>query len=154
MKLILIVAVILIAGFAPAQTRREPLVGNVKDNSLAEGCGCYIKFRNTPEKADRYILFSSIEDDNTTAWMNIDGRDVKLKLEKIIGPFGTERERVGSRSILKYRAGDITVTGTYVDTKECAPNDENCESTQYSVTFVVKKGSKSQVVKAKGSCGC
>ena len=137
----------------PAQTR-PPLLGNIKDNSPAEGCGCYLKFRNTPEKADRYILFSSIEDNNTTAWMNIDGQDVKLKLEKITGPFGTEHERVGSRSTLKYRSDDITVTGTYVDTKECAPNDENCESTQYSVTIVVRKGARSQVVKAKGSCGC
>lgn len=132
----------------------QRLVGNLKDNSLIGGCGCYFQFRGTPKRADRYIFFSDIVDDDKTAWMNIAGRDVKLKLQKESGPLGTDRERVGSRSTVRYASGDITVNGTYVVTKECDPDDENCESTQYNVTFVVRKGTRSQVVKAKGSCGC
>ena len=158
MKLVLIPAAILVTvmAMAPAQTRPRALVSNLKNNSVADGCGCYFQFRSTPENSDRYIFFSSIEaDGNKTAWMNIDGEDVKLKLERKSGPWGTEREEPrGSRSTVKYAAAGITVIGTYVVTRVCARDDENCESTGYSVTFVVKKGTRLQIVKAKGGCGC
>ena len=158
MKLVLIPGLILITivVVAPAQTRPQRLVGNLKNNAVADGCGCYFQFRGAPENAQRYIFFSSIEaDGNKTAWMNIDGQDVKLKLEKKSGPFGTEREEpMGSRSTVKYSAGDITVHGRYTVTRVCARDDESCESIGYNVTFVVKKGSRSQIVKAKGGCGC
>jgi hypothetical protein len=133
---------------------KRGLVANLKNNAVADGCGCYFQFRGTPQNAERYIFFSSIEDDGKTAWMNIAGHDVKLTLTKEVGLKGKEEERVGSRSRATYRAGDVTVAGTYVVTKVCDPNDENCESTQYAATFSVRKGSRSQVVKAVGSCGC
>jgi hypothetical protein len=88
------------------------------------------------------------------ALMNVGGRDVKLTLQKETSLKGKESEQVGSRSRALYVSGDITVSGTYVVTRVCDPNDENCESTDYDVTFVVKKGAKSQVVKAFGYCGC
>ena len=132
---------------------KRGLVANLKDNAVADGCGCYFKFRGAPDNTERYVFFSSI-DDEKAAWMNISGRDVKLTLKNESGLKGKEEERVGSRSGATYASGDTTVTGTYVVTRVCAPNDENCESTAYDVTFVVKKGPKSQVVKAVGSCGC
>ena len=142
---------------------KRGLVANLKNNAVAHDCGCYFKFRGTPRNAERYIFSSSI-DDEKTAWMNIGGRDVKLTLEKETGLKGNEeghgiisfqtKERVGSRSRAMYASGDIKVTATYVVTHVCAENDENCESTDYDVTFVVKKGPRSQVVKAVGSCGC
>lgn len=153
--IVLILGLLTIQMARPAQAPPRRLVGNLKNNSLADGCGCYFQFRGTPENANRFIFFSSIEDDgNKTAWMNIAGQDVKLKLEKLSGPLWTERERVGSRSTVRYAAGDVTVNGTYVVTRVCRPDDESCESTEYNVTFVVKKGARSQVVKAKGGCGC
>jgi hypothetical protein len=153
--LFLTLVVILVQSLAAAQTTTpRRLVGNLKNNSLADGCGCYFRFRGMSENDNRYIFFSSIENDDKTAWMNIAGQDLKLKLEKQSGPLGTDRERVGSQSSVRYAAGDVTVNGTYVVTRVCAPNDENCESTGYNVTFVVKKGARSQVVKAKGGCGC
>ena len=157
MKLLLIHALgIIIIQITFTQTRPRPLVGNLKNSAVAEGCGCYFQFRSTPDSAERYILFSSIENDgNETAWMNIDGRDVKLKLQKKSGPFWIQqRERPGKRSTVKYVVENITVNGTYITTKVCPRNDESCESTEYNVTLVVKKGARSQVVKAKGSCGC
>lgn len=154
MKLLFVLALGII--MTAAQTRPQRLVGILKNNAVADGCGCYFKFRGTPENAERYIFFSSIENDgNQTAWMNIDGQDVKLKLEKKSGRWGTEQdERVGSRSTVKYVGTDVIVNGTYITTRICARNDEDCESTDYNVTFVVKKGARSQVVKAKGGCGC
>lgn len=79
---------------------------------------------------------------------------MKLTLEREVGLKGKEEERVGSRSSATYASGHIKVSGTYAVTRVCDPNDESCESTEYDVTFVVKKGRKSQVVKAVGSCGC
>lgn len=145
---------IVVLGTVSAQSAsKRSLVANLKNNAVADGCGCYFKFRGTPRNAELYVFSSSI-DDEKTAWMNIGGRDVKLTLEKETGLKGKEEERVGSRSRAMYASGDITVSGTYVVTRVCDPNDESCESTQYDVTFVVKKGTKSQVVKAVGSCGC
>ena len=143
---------IVVLGTVSAQNAsKRSLVANLGNKAVGDGCGCYFKFRGTPQNAERYVFTSSIEDDKT-AWMNISGRDVKLKLVKKTG--NEKRAQMGSRSTEKYASGDITVTGTYVVTSVCAPNDENCESTGYNVTFVVRKGPKSQVVKASGYCGC
>ena len=145
---------VVIVGIIPAQTAsKRGLVANLK-NTAADGCGCYFRFRGTPRNAERYIFFSSIEEDQKTASMNIDGRDVKLTLEKEEGLKGKEQERVGSRSTATFSNSDIKVSATYVVTRVCPPRDESCESTNYDATFVVKKGAKSQIVKAIGSCGC
>ena len=86
----------LTVGSIPAQTAsKRGLVANLKNNAIADGCGCYFQFRGVPRNAECYVFFSSIEDDEKTAWMNIGGRDVKLTLEKKTGLKGTEQERVG-----------------------------------------------------------
>ena len=145
---------LVVLGTVSAQrASKRSLVAHLTKSAVVDGCGCYFKFRGTSQDAERYIFFSSI-DDEKSAWMNVGGRDVKLTLEKETGLKGKEEERVGSRSTATYSSRDIRVTGTYVVSRVCDANDENCESTQYDVTFVVKKGTKSQVVKASGGCGC
>jgi hypothetical protein len=148
----LLLTMLVLVNVSAQNASKRSLVANLKDNAVADGCGCYFKFRGTPETAERYIFASSIEEDKT-AWMNIGGRDVELKLVKETGSNG-RRVQVGGRWTEKYVSGDIAVSGTYLVTRVCDPNDENCESTGYDVTFVVKKGHKSQVVRAVGSCGC
>jgi hypothetical protein len=149
----LLLTIVALGTVSAQSASKRGLVANLKDNAVANGCGCYFRFRGTPRNAERYIFFSSIEDDKT-AWMNIGGGDVELTLVKQTGLKGREEQGVGSRSTIKYTSGDITVSETSVVTRVCDPNDENCESTDYNVTFVIKKGPKSQVVKAVGSCGC
>ena len=132
---------------------KRSLVANLKNNTVIDGCGCYFQVRGTTRNAQRYVLFSSIEeDDEKTAWMNIEGRDVKLSLARKMDP--KNRGRVGSRSTRRYVAGDISVDATYIATRICKRDDESCESTDYSATLVVRKGARSQVVKAVGGCGC
>ncbi len=150
-SIILLLVVIALYAAGLSHTKQRRLVGNLQNNAVADGCGCYFQFRGTPQNIDRYIFFSGIEDEKT-AWMNIAGRDVKLVLKKDTGI--NTRERVGSRSTVEYAAGDVRVNGTYTVTAVCDPNDESCESTQYSATFVVRKGKRSEVVRAVGSCGC
>jgi hypothetical protein len=145
---------IVVWGTVSAQNASKPgLVANLSNSAVSDGCGCYFKFRGTPLRVDRYMFFSLYEEDKKAAWMNVGGRDVELTLVKKTGQNG-KLERVGSRSKETYSSGDITVTATYAVTHVCARSDENCESTGYDVTFVVKKGLKSQVVKAVGYCGC
>lgn len=150
-RCVFLTIVVLSTVFSQNASKRG-LVATLKDNAIAEGCGCYFKFRGTPRNTERYLFFSSVEeDDERTAWMNIEGRNVKLSLAR---KKDAKRERVGSRSTRSYVADDISVEATYITTKFCKQADEHCESTEYDASFLVKKGSKSQVVKAIGSCGC
>ena len=148
-----ILTVVVLSSVSAPNASKRGLVANLKNNAVADGCGCYFQFRGTPRNAQRYVFFSSIEqDDEKSAWMNVDGRDVKLVLAMKSDP--KDRVRVGSRSTRRYVADDISVDATYIATKVCKRDDESCESTDYDATFVVKKGAKSQVVKAIGGCGC
>lgn len=131
---------------------KRSLVANLKNNAVADGCGCYFQFRGTPRNAQRYLFFSSIEDDEKTAWMNIEGRDVKLSLAR--KEDSKKRIRVGSTLTRRYVANDISVEAVYIATRVCKRDDESCEATDYSATFVVRKGNRTQVVKAVGGCGC
>ena len=144
---------IVVLGTVSAQSAsKRGLVANLKNTAVAEGCGCYFRFRGTPKNAQRYLLFSSIENYEKTAWMNIEGRDVKLSLARKKDPKG--KERVGSRSTRRYVADDISVEAAYTATRVCKRDDDSCESTDYSAILVVRKGARVQVVKAVGVCGC
>ncbi len=150
---VFLIITISVLGTTFAQTAsKQGMVGNVQNKGLGDGCGCYFQFRGSKRNSEQHLFASSIEEDDKTAWMNIDGRDVKLRL---VREWGTkDRERVGSRSNRSFAAGDVKVAVTYVATRVCAVNDENCESTDYAATFVVRKGKRTQTVKAVGYCGC
>lgn len=143
----LIIAACLLGTSSAQNASKRPLVGNLK--GAFDGCGCYFKFRGTKRNSNR-LMFAEFGQNN--AWMNIDGRDSQLKLVKDRNP--GDRERVGSMWRRTLAARDISVTSTYVATRVCAANDENCESTDYDATFVVKKGKRVQTVRAFGWCGC
>jgi hypothetical protein len=144
---------IVVLGSVSAQSAsKRSLVANLKNNTVAEGCGCYFRFRGTPQNAQHYLFFSSIADYEKTAWMNIEGRDLKLSLTRKTDPQG--RARIGGRSTRRYITDDISVGATYIATRVCKRDDESCESTDYSVALVVRKGTRVQVLKAVGVCGC
>ena len=145
----LLIMLLCLAGTTGAQrASKRRLVGNVK-NTAIDGCGCYFKFRGTNRNAEQYMFSQGIGE---KAWMNIDGRDVQLKMLRERNP--GDRERIGSRWTRTFSAGDIAVSCSWITTKMCAPNDENCESTDYDATFVVKKGKRQETVRAFGWCGC
>lgn len=152
--MLLLMAVLLLGTVAGQSASKWKLIGNLENSAVADGCGCYFQFRNSPRGSERYLLFSEIvEEGEKTAWMNIEGRDVKLALASKTDPKG--KERIGSRSTRRYLGEkQIVVDATYITTRLCKPDEESCESTQYVATFKVRKGKKGQVVKAVGSCGC
>lgn len=149
---LLLISMLCFLGTAyPQRASKSRLVGNVSAQALVDGCGCYFQFRGTNRDSAKYMFAESIEE-QVGIWMNIDGRDVQLKVVKDWSH--AERERVGSRSSRTFTAHNISVTSTYVVTRVCAANDENCESHDYNATFVVRKGGRVETVRATGNCGC
>jgi hypothetical protein len=147
---VFLIATLSLLGTSLAQRASKPrLVGNVTGQGLAGDCGCYFKFRSSKKDSERYIFVEKADD---APWMNIDGRDVRLRLVKETER--DEKERVGSTRIRNFAAGNVSVTCTYVTTLVCADADEGCESHEYKATFLVKKGKRSESVNAVGWCGC
>jgi hypothetical protein len=133
------------------ETPLRNMIGNIKDKNAPDGCGCYFSFPSEDHKRfPRYVFTADLEE--KSAWMNIDGRDVRLKLVQSTGTH--EREKIGSKLTRTYVAGEIKVRAVYVTTGICRPDDESCESTDYRASFVVKKGLRQQTIRLKGGCGC
>lgn len=131
--------------------KTAPTVSNIKDPSVVDGCGCYFRFPfewNKRSRSDKYLFMGGIDED---PWMNIDGKDMQLTL---IGESKSTNTSIGSRSNERYRTNGVNVRVDYIVTRVCRSDDENCESTEYDVTFTVTKGGLNRVIKAKGVCGC
>jgi hypothetical protein len=132
---------------------QKTLIGNLKNPDVVEGCGCY--FQTPPEEkkknSKKYIYMSDLEE--TPAYMNIDGQDVKLKIDGT-PPRLPDKVRKGFRYSRKYSAGSIKVQVDFVVTWLCPPKDESCEVTNYDAAISVVKGNQKQVIQTKGGCGC
>ena len=150
---ILLVTMISLLGTSSAQrASKSRLVGNLTGKNLVDGCGCEFQFHGTGRNSKKYMFAESIEDRKSSPWMNIDGRDVVLRVSKDWEP--GVKESVGSRSVRTFAAAGISVRATFIATRVCADTDESCESSDYNATFVVKKGRRVETVKAFGTCGC
>jgi hypothetical protein len=138
-------------GASSARAPLPPRIANIRDSSVVEGCGCYFQFPAEWKKkgSDKYVFMEGIDDEG--AWMNIDGKDVNLKL---VGSSERSVWGVGARSSKRYRANGIAVRIDRVVTRVCRPGDEECESTDYDATFTVTKAGRKRMIKAKGVCGC
>ena len=131
------------------QPSAAPRIANIKDSNLVGGCGCYFQsLMESKRRSNKFIFGLGMDEEN--AWMNIDGKDVKLTL---VSSSKDSVERAGTRSET-YRANGIGVRVDYVVTRVCKPNDENCESTGYAATFSVTNGGRKWAIKGRGSCGC
>jgi hypothetical protein len=82
--------------------------------------------------------------------MNMDGRDVPLKL---LNSVGENRLKKGSHSTYNYRGENAEVRVDYVITSVCAPGDENCEAFGYDARITVTRRSGKVVLQARGICG-
>lgn len=140
----------------PSPPGAGPLrVANLIDLSMVEGCGCYFQLPAESKSRTKYVFFSKINgggDNEKVAWMNIDGRDIKLKL--VDSSRDSTRREIGMRLYRKYKAENIDVQADYIVTRVCPPSNPACEETLYKATFTVNSGARRQILKAKGSCGC
>jgi hypothetical protein len=129
-------------------------LGPVSEKTLSEtrefpGC---ILFRTLDDEAKGRIIFVSDLSGSPggDAFINLDGKDIKLELIKI---GGNTDLKVGARSWKIYTAGDITLQCDFILTKVCSPPKDDCELFSYKAILTVTRKGQKTVVKTIGSCG-
>jgi hypothetical protein len=131
--------------------RRISLVGNIKDASLYEGCGCYFQLPSERRARSHEYFFRA--DMGRRAWMNIAGEDVELSLNgaEQLSLKGKRGERMsfnfeGKGGIRVRVRMLVTRTSTY---------EADYEPQRYAVTVEVLKGKRRQIIKTfDETCGC
>ena len=150
LALTLVLSASVIVAQQGAHVPAAKLIGYVS-GAKVEGSGCDFQLAGESRSSRRYIFFE--DDSDGVPYMNIDGRDVRLKLVSSTEPY-RRAERKGERFTRSYTTeGGVRVRMDIVVTSVCAPNDEACEFTGYKATITVSKGSRKQTVKAAGGCG-
>jgi hypothetical protein len=151
--LILLLAPVALSALAQKRSpeRNVGLIRNITGAVEVQGCGCYFQSPNKARNSNRYLFFEDFSEGSPL--MNVDGKDIRLKLVSSSEPSGGVKKR-GEGFSRNYVAGEVKVHMNFVTTSVCAPNDESCESTRYEVTVSVSKGGRKQTVKAVGGCGC
>ena len=128
-------------------------IAELKNSGVVDGCNCGFQTAVEAKKPDSQKFLFLSELGSREGWMNINGKDTKLKLVKTTDN-SRRRARVGDRFYEEYSAPGVKVRIDYTTKWVCPPRDESCEVTNYDVTITVTKGKTSKTVKAKGSCGC
>ena len=124
-------------------------IGIVSHRDSFDGPGCSLQLPADNRKHnERYTLLSDSEDN---AVMNINGKDLNLKLVSHNEPHGVLKK--GDRSTWTYSRQGIKVRVDFVVTGLCPPGDEACEVTYYDATITVTRGNNKQLVIVKGVCG-
>jgi hypothetical protein len=93
------------------------MIDNVKDASVMQDCGCYFGLPGEEKKKlPKWIFLAELNE--KSAWMNIDGRDVKLRLTH-----STDQGRAGVRNRLTrtYVAAGIKVSVLYITIEYVGP---------------------------------
>jgi len=129
----------------PARTSL-PRVGTIKDypaTGLMTGCGnLYVyKTADADSTTANYVFLS--RGDGSHAWMNLNGRDVRLRITK--SGAGTRRFRHHS-----YRYGNVHIT---VETKAFTPRAGRPEH-MFKMKITLRKGRAVRVVHAIGDADC
>ena len=117
------------------------IIGSIKREHVSDGCGCTYTFKDDRKRT----VYSDDFDQNV--WMNIDGRDVKLKkVSEVSVPKGEVKK--GQRTTATYVAPGLRVKVETVVGKDYG------EGHDYSGTITVMKSGAQQTVRVVGSCGC
>lgn len=126
-------------------------VGYVTDINTHGGCGCSYYFPGDRKEIGTKLIFSS--DFGKEVWMNLNGKDVKLKLIKD----SKHNMRKGGRFYEIYQHGNMKIKFDYLVTWTCesdAPNDDSCEVWYYDLNITFSQNGQHKTIKAKGECGC
>jgi hypothetical protein len=152
--LLCIGAILLITAGSLAQSRGEknssiasPSVGNIRNTSVVEGCSCSL---SRGKNSIKYVFLSDYE--KKSAWINVDGRDIKLKFAGTTQIRRRNRpDRRGDKFTDKWGSPGVTVRIDYIVT---APMTDGNEATDYATTITVTKNGKGRSIIATGNCGC
>jgi len=114
------------------------------------GCGCSLALNTADIRKGRYVF---IQDLDEPAYINLDGKDLKLE-EADSGGSEAVPEKVGDRSWVAYVAGDVKVRIDRTVTRVCDPKDESCEVTYYKAILTISRKTKRTTIRTIGLCGC
>lgn len=138
-----------------AQTRRQvrdalPRVGTIRDypaTGLMTGCGNLYFYRaSRPGASDDPYVFLA-RGDGSNAWMNLGGRDVRLRQIRL-----TRRGNRKPRPYY-YRFGKVRITVLFEAFKpEDAPVDEG--DSMFKMKITLRKGRAVRIVRAVGGSDC
>lgn len=138
------------------KTGNSQIVGTIKNVNFIEGCNCNLQLPSDSQKFEpKYIfarnIYAGISSD--IAWMNIEGKDTKLRRVKTTEPQGALKP--GTRFQEVYLAPHTKVQIDYVVSFVCPPQSQgDCEATGYDASITVTRNQRQQIVKTVGSCGC
>lgn len=146
--------VCLLSSDCAAQSRQQgagiPRVGTIKDypaTGLMTGCGnlYFYPAVRTNSAPDAYIFLA--RGDGSDAWMNLNGRDVRL--QQIKSSRGTSQKQRG----FNYRFGSLRITVVIEDRKpENVTVNENDSMFKMKITLV--RGSTRRIMRAVGDSDC
>jgi hypothetical protein len=126
-----------------------PKVGFIK-RAEGDGCGCVFQLSADYKKRNKRRVFESYANDD--AVMNLDGRDVDLKL---IGSTEPKNPYSAAKRFTKtYEGGGYKLKLNYRSKDFCPPKDKPCEAAWYEVLITVSRGGQSSRLKTLGTCGC
>ena len=114
------------------------------------GCGCSLALDLADIQKGRFVF---IEDEGEPAYINLDGKDLKLE-EVDSGGSEADPEKVGDRSWVAYVAGDVKVRIDRTVMRVCDPKDESCEVTYYKAILTVSRKTQRTTIRTIGLCGC
>ena len=146
----LLMSLLSIAVTAQTPNRNSlPKVGTIKDypaTGLMTGCGnlYFYKAADANSTTANYVFLSS--GDGRNAWMNLNGRDVRLRIVKVVEGSGRQFGRI------YYRHGQVRITLRFEYFK---PRDAAAESDpMFSMTITLQRGRAVRIVRAVGSADC
>jgi hypothetical protein len=135
---------ILITRSGKSQETKAPSIDNLIESHLP-ACGCFF---GSP--SDRSSTVFEVDDVDSIAWLNIDGADIKLRLEKSTYP---QKEFVaGEKFSDVYSSKLYRVEVQYVVTR--LRTNEDSEWTKMDATIVVTRGKLKSRFHVSGGCGC
>jgi len=122
-----------------------------------DGAGCSLQFPSDYKKQNDRSVFNSGDENSTDdcecAFMNIDGRQIKLRRIYSKWPPGGDN-KVGNRGVQIYVGSKTRVQVNYVVSHVCGPRDgEDCEVTWFSATIKVTRRGLSSTLNLRGVCG-
>ena len=135
---------------AAQKTILLPRVGTIKDypgTGLMTGCGNLYSYHASRTGFRRKTMSSSLEGDGSNAWMNLGGRDVRLRQLKSLTQDKPRTRRY------EYRVGRLRIS---VDMERFRPETEPVgdNDPMFKLKITLRQGRAVRVVRAVGDSDC
>lgn len=129
------------------------VLGSLK-KVVSDGCSCSVRdpADRSKNSVEPKLLFIADLDNDSPAYLNINGKDTKFSLLKR----GNRPNDANSKTPYEdvYETDGMIAKIRYVFSKSGCPKGEECESSEFDVTITIIKDKEVVTKTAKGICGC